>query len=428
MNKLAVALAADSALTLSSPDGQLKVYPSTDKIFQLVSGAPVGVMVYGNAEFLGFPWETVIKEFRRVHGRKTYFSLDAYVKAFRRFLAQSKMFPDEVRDAEVSRLALSFIGDVSRTMEAALGSPADQGKAVDEALWRQRVDELLGRIEKQVLAYPRIEGIGDVAFVRIRRGCARAIQRLCHEEFRQLPLEGRHHRKIVSIATEFLSRCLSPQQKSGVVIAGFGEDEYTPHLRSFEVDGLIAGKLRFVQGQRLDISDAKHRACIAPFAQQEMVQTFVEGIGPGSLQFMEETTAEAVQGILRAIVDIIGEDQPEFAAEVEALWPNAGDQLLENLFSSWEAKRQEYWQPLLEMVAALPKDELASMSEALVNLTKLRRRVTPTHETVGGPVDVALITRGDGLVWVKRKHYFRAELNPRAIARYQSAHLEANHG
>ena len=41
------------------------------------------------------------------------------------------------------------------------------------------------------------------------------------------------------------------------------------------------------------------------------------------------------------------------------------------------------------------------------------------RETVGGPIDVAVITKGDGFVWVKRKHYFEAEYNPRVIARYQ---------
>jgi hypothetical protein len=31
---------------------------------------------------------------------------------------------------------------------------------------------------------------------------------------------------------------------------------------------------------------------------------------------------------------------------------------------------------------------------------------------VGGAVDVAVISRGDGFVWLKRKHYFSQELNP----------------
>jgi hypothetical protein len=51
------------------------------------------------------------------------------------------------------------------------------------------------------------------------------------------------------------------------------------------------------------------------------------------------------------------------------------------------------------------------MAEALVSLTSLKRRVTTDAETVGGPTDVALISKGDGFIWIKRKHYFSSELN-----------------
>ena len=71
----------------------------------------------------------------------------------------------------------------------------------------------------------------------------------------------------------------------------------------------------------------------------------------------------------------------------------------------------------MSIVALLPKEELAELAEALVNLTSFKRRVTPAAETVGGPVDVAVISKGDGLVWLKRKHYFPPELNPRYFRR-----------
>jgi hypothetical protein len=46
-------------------------------------------------------------------------------------------------------------------------------------------------------------------------------------------------------------------------------------------------------------------------------------------------------------------------------------------------------------------------------------------ETVGGPVDVAVISKGDGFVWIKRKHYFRPELNPGFFSNYFKASEEA---
>ena len=52
------------------------------------------------------------------------------------------------------------------------------------------------------------------------------------------------------------------------------------------------------------------------------------------------------------------------------------------------------------------------MAESLVSLTSLKRRATGKLETVGGPIDVALITKGDGFVFTQRKHYFDPNLNP----------------
>lgn len=44
------------------------------------------------------------------------------------------------------------------------------------------------------------------------------------------------------------------------------------------------------------------------------------------------------------------------------------------------------------------------MAEALVNLTKFRARMSVSQkETVGGPIDIAVLSKGEGFVWVKRK-------------------------
>ena len=37
----------------------------------------------------------------------------------------------------------------------------------------------------------------------------------------------------------------------------------------------------------------------------------------------------------------------------------------------------------MEIVSALPKDELVAMAESLVNLTKFKRRVSREQETAG---------------------------------------------
>lgn len=69
-------------------------------------------------------------------------------------------------------------------------------------------------------------------------------------------------------------------------------------------------------------------------------------------------------------------------------------------------------------IKLMPFSELAEVAELLIRLTQVRRRLSPDSETVGEPIDVAVISKADGFVWIKRKHYFDKELNYSFIGNY----------
>jgi hypothetical protein len=83
-----------------------------------------------------------------------------------------------------------------------------------------------------------------------------------------------------------------------------------------------------------------------------------------------------------------------------------------------EFKRQYFINPILQIVSSLPKSDLAEMAEALVNLTSFKRHVSTNAETVGGPTDVAIISKADGFIWVNRKHYFEPKFNQHFFENY----------
>lgn len=66
-------------------------------------------------------------------------------------------------------------------------------------------------------------------------------------------------------------------------------------------------------------------------------------------------------------------------------------------------KEKRFIDPIIYNVQVLPKKELAEMAEALVQLTSFKRKVTAAVESVGGPIDVAVISKSDGFVWFKKK-------------------------
>ncbi len=82
-----------------------------------------------------------------------------------------------------------------------------------------------------------------------------------------------------------------------------------------------------------------------------------------------------------------------------------------------EFVKKSFTKQVEDMVRYMPQQELATLAESLIEITSLKRTVTKERETVGGDVDVAVITKAEGLVWVKRKHYFPPELNTRYFNR-----------
>ena len=83
------------------------------------------------------------------------------------------------------------------------------------------------------------------------------------------------------------------------------------------------------------------------------------------------------------------------------------------------ATLQAHYVPLWSSVASLNVEELAELAETLVLLESLKEKVTSRTQSVGGPIDVAVITKSEGLVWIKRKLYFDPALNPRYLNRLQ---------
>ena len=86
MNKEAIAIAADSAVTLREG----KIFTSANKIFSLSKYHPVGVMIYGNANFMGIPWETMIKTYRGDLDTEKFGTLKEYADDFINFLSREK--------------------------------------------------------------------------------------------------------------------------------------------------------------------------------------------------------------------------------------------------------------------------------------------------------------------------------------------------
>ena len=206
------------------------------------------------------------------------------------------------------------------------------------------------------------------------------------------------------------------QNFSGIVIAGFGEKEIFPSLVTYAIEGRLSGALKYKETENKKIT-LLTGAYVVPFAQREMVDIFMSGIDPRLTGALVESLSEIFREYPKAIVDSIENLNDDEKSSLKIQFQPQSDVLIERISTYIDNYRASNTAPILNVVISLPKAELAAMAESLVNLTSLKRKVSLQAETVGGAVDVAVISKRDGFVWIRKKHYFREELNLHRVQR-----------
>jgi dihydroxyacetone kinase DhaKLM complex PTS-EIIA-like component DhaM len=66
-------------------------------------------------------------------------------------------------------------------------------------------------------------------------------------------------------------------------------------------------------------------------------------------------------------------------------------------------QQQAYIEPILAVVEISPRQDLAETANDLVALNIFKKRIMADDPTVGGAIDVAVISRDTGFTWFKRQ-------------------------
>ena len=197
-----------------------------------------------------------------------------------------------------------------------------------------------------------------------------------------------------------------------MVVTGYGKDQFFPQLVDYQVDGKHRGFLRVWVRRETNLNrKGASDATVVPFAQSDMFQIFMEGIARNHLTFVHDTLIRVLNDKSERLVRKFVTNPSTIRSEITSQ-ATENEDILTKFFEEFsEYIQDEMVQPVVGVISTLPKEEMAAMAEALVEITTLRRKVDSTVESVGGPTDVAIISKGDGLVWIKRKHYFEIDIN-----------------
>ena len=404
LNKQAVAVASDSAVTVG---GGVKIYNTANKIFNLSKGCPVGIAVYGDAALNGcVPWEVVIKMYRKHIGGNKYPLLSDYINDFFDYVKDysQKYISKEDALRVLKGNIMQFWNEFTRGLREKDDVEAPIAKLAQTIL-KDKLTVFASSLKKhKILADYKdlkiedfVAAIGDVLSIikqQIEKngGVWVEYETLIHDILYRM----------------FTTDAIRNPNVSGVAIFGYGEDEIYPSLQEFMVYNIVLGVQR-IEKKPHNIINETNEASICPMAQRDVIETFIEGVSHKIKDTFLDATSMAIKETIKSVSNVIKPHNVALADSIKAIDYSGIIAQYRNTIN--HIIRRDQVSPLIQTIVTMGKEDIADLAENLIYMTSMKRHVSPYAETVGGPIDVAIISKGDGFIWVKRKHYFSADLN-----------------
>jgi hypothetical protein len=419
MNRESIAIAADSTVSLmgGQMDRPQKIFTSANKIFELSPAHSVCFMIFNYATFMVIPWETIFAHYRKKLKDRTFPTTEEYAKNFIDFLANEEDLvpPEGEENYFITNVYHYFLSIKQSIMQNATDLIQTSGGVSEEDVMKVPPATIQGLYDALNSA-PYAISMAEEDFTRLRTIYDEKMSQAITDVFESLPLSETSVMQLKSIPALFFVKSagsldILSQDFSGVVIAGFGGKDIFPSLVAYWIEGRLNKKLKYTEKKNVKIT-FKNGAEIVPFAQHEMVDIFLSGMDSAFEQALLKSIAATLNTYPEAMIDSIEELSDDMKSKYKTTFQVNTDEIMKNLTEALKNYTTLNFIPIINVMSALPKSELASMAESLVNITSLKRKISMQGETVGGPVDVAVISKNDGFVWIKKKQYYPTAINP----------------
>ncbi|MGM8211283.1 hypothetical protein ACLIBH_00670 [Virgibacillus sp. W0430] len=400
MNKYGLSMAADSAIT-SGSEGVQKVYNSATKLYPLTMEHPIGVMVYGSASFMEVPWDVIIKSYRSYLREEKLSTITDYFNHFIDFLTNERRFNNSnIEEIIVYRTFSDVLKRIVKQVEDECYDVESEKHTMDQVITCLR-----DCVEVNLSDYKQRNAIlFDIDYHAFKNTFEHIVEEI-RKELISFEIPSILEENLNRLAYEVVIKDYFSKGSTGFVLAGYGEQEIFPHLLDYRLEGFVFGRLKYKKQEERIISYTSNNydgtAFISAFGQREMIDTVVTSIEPN--------TEDAIFNIIHEVLFQYNKQMEHhlgihLSTDQVTELKELGNKVYDSIqVAVDEYKKKNFIQPLLNIIRALPPTELAQMTETLIQLTSFKRRVSRVVESVSMPADVAIITKGDGFIWVKRK-------------------------
>lgn len=375
-NRWGLAMAADSAV--SQGEENAKVFQGAQKLFQL-GKAPVGIMTFGDAAYMGVPWEVIITSYSEHLGDRRFDSIAAYHDDLVRFMeANSAMFPPEHQQAKFEHVAGKIWTEAyAEGLEWDTDEDDPPELRIDRALVaRLKADH--PRWED----HPRLRCTDDAFADALLADNHSMLRKLERRVFEDAELSDEVSTGLQTTLKYLLTRRCDAVDQSNLVIGGYGEGSIFPTLVTSRVGPMFGGRVRIVPELHVQIGTDSD-SLVMPIAQGDAIDMLMSGIHP--------RLRESLPGLLP---EECGRKKKRKSKSGKSLSPR---QVFETRLNA--EIRDSHSNPFMEQVAGLPRPELGRLAQSLVEWNIFHARWSAGRQSVLGPVAVAVISKVAGFSW-----------------------------
>lgn len=387
-NKNWIAIAWDSAATSILANWNSKIF-NANKIFRLSNSNQVWIWIYQNSMFWSLPRETIIKEYRKSQPKK-FNTLQEYVDDFLNYLISSKF----IENTNFEELFFNFLSHFNDHLKLYVQSKKDQTKEVlTEDSITLIVDEFINMLKSDLVNLSQTN-LFQISISSKQIKINKSKYALSENEIQNIKSTIQNWGdllilnfldKLLDLFQDYLNNTQLIWSYSWLVFFWYWKQEMTPQLfhvilrAKFNDNTLLVDKYE---------NEKNSDVWVNWYADNKVIFNSVRWFNP-DLQWI----------IINEIMKIWQEKKLDYN---ELGWR------INTIFEQYKSNEVNsfFW-----ATAYLSIDELWQEAETLVNMSSFKKRISSDMETVWWMTDVAVITKGDWFIWIKRKHYFDPQLN-----------------
>lgn len=421
MNGLGIALASDSAVTAGG-----KVLNTSEKVFELPDPHKVAILSSGRANFMGHPWEVLLSAWAdTLHVPLP--SMNEYRDSLYKFLRTTISSTSELNSFELSYLADSYWSDegvfhsvvqvlqnvVTPHFEALL-SPEDLEIFMDNSRWDEEVKTKMSALvtpdivlaveaafaESAELRKSSFIAAADVSYAQAMIWVERyweVIEKTPSEsDFSYWPAIPGLDAMIKNLAAVYIVNA-DYKGESDMVFVGYGAKDLFPSISEVFFHGCIAGSL--IKRFEGDVPSSPEPRDYF-FGQNDAITALTRGEDTLLTSTAVETTRKTLSDIIEKLESSDDENAQMMRDYVRESMNQ--DNLADEMKRAGNEKRRK---PFTKAISMSPILDLAEFAAQLVGVQAASAAMTQENPSVGGFVDVAVITHRRGFEWIRHKQH-----------------------